>query len=73
VGEKCLDFRRAHFTRVTLVMEEDKALDPFSIGVFGAVGIMFEADGIADLIEDFFALWLRSNVWHVDLMRSEGI
>ena len=57
MGEKRLDFRRAHFTRVALVVEEDIAFDPFFIGLLGAIGIVFEANGIANLLEDFLALW----------------
>jgi hypothetical protein len=35
---------------------------------------VFEANGIADLVEDFLALWrLGSGFWHVDLARVEGI
>ena len=54
VGEESLDFWSAHFEGVTFVMEEDEAFDPVDVGFFGAIGIMFEAQGFADLVEKFF-------------------
>jgi len=35
------------------IMEEDIAFDPIFVGLFGAVGVVFEANGIRDLIEEF--------------------
>jgi hypothetical protein len=46
VGEKGLDLRSAHLGRVTHVVEIDVALDPADVGLLGAIGIVFEADGI---------------------------
>ena len=36
--------------------------------------IVLETNGVADLIEDLFAMRrLWSDIWHIDLARSEGI
>jgi hypothetical protein len=42
---------------MALFMKEAKLFDPFHIGLFGEVGIVFEANGIADRLEGFPALW----------------
>ncbi len=54
VGKESLDFWCAHFAGVTFVMEEDEAFDPVDVGFFGAIGIVFEAQGFADLVKQFF-------------------
>lgn len=51
VSQKCLHLGGAHFGRVAQVVELDGAFDPVDVGLFGADGVMFEADGVADLIE----------------------
>ncbi len=33
-------------------MEENIVSDPLNVGFFGTVGVMLEADGITDLIEE---------------------
>jgi hypothetical protein len=38
---------------MAFLVEQDIALDPFLVGLFGPIGIVFEADDVADLIEDF--------------------
>jgi hypothetical protein len=54
---------------MAFLVEQDIALDPFLIGLFGAVGIVFEADGVADLIEEFLAPGrLGGDLRHVDLV-----
>jgi hypothetical protein len=58
VGEKGFDLGSAHpstssghrFRGVTHTMEVDVALDPANVDLLRAIGIVFEADGIADLI-----------------------
>ena len=40
---------------MAFAVEEDVAFDPFFVGLFGAVGVVFEADGVGDLVEQFFA------------------
>ncbi|MBU0493635.1 MAG: hypothetical protein KKB13_17455 [Chloroflexi bacterium] len=53
VGEEGCDLGVAHLIGVALVVKEDKAADPVHVGLFGADGIVFEADGVADLVEEF--------------------
>lgn len=36
------------------IVGEDAASHPVHVGFFGAVGIVFEADGVADLVKQFF-------------------
>jgi hypothetical protein len=36
---------------MALVMKQDVALNPFPVRLFGAVGVVFEADRIAELAE----------------------
>ncbi len=55
VREKSLNFGCTHLSRMPLLVEEDITLDPFLVRLFGAEGVMFQANGIADLIEDFLA------------------
>jgi len=50
VGEKAFDLGSAHLGRMAHVVEIDVALDPADVGLLGTVGIVFEADGITDLI-----------------------
>ena len=62
VGEKGFDpstgsgqrFRRAHILGMAFVMEKDVALDPVRVGLFGADGIVLEADDVAYTIQEFF-------------------
>ena len=54
VEEKGLDFRCPHFGGVTFVVEEDETAHPVYIRGFGAIGIVFESQGFAELVEEFF-------------------
>lgn len=62
VAEEGLDFGGAHFEGVAFdfgaaqprVVEEDESPHPVQIGFFCAEGIMFGAQGVAHLVEDFF-------------------
>ena len=61
VGEKGFDLRCAHLGGMageTLFrfMEEDIALRPMDIGFLGGIGIVFEADGVAQLVEQFLGV-----------------
>lgn len=56
VGQEGLDFWGAHLNRVALVMEEDEAVHPVHVGLFGAVGAMFESQNFAELVRGFFPL-----------------
>lgn len=61
VGEKGLDpstgsgqrLGRAHVLGVTLVVKKDVAFDPVDVGLFGADGVVLEADDVAHLIKQF--------------------
>jgi hypothetical protein len=52
-------------------MEENVLLDPFDVGFFGAVGVVFDTNGVTDLFEKFFALGggFCCPVLHVDLLK----
>ena len=49
VGEELFDFAGAHLVGVAFVMVEDEPFGPIGIRFFGANGVMFDADGGADL------------------------
>ncbi len=55
VGEEGSDFRGVHFGGVAFVVEEDEAAHPVDVGFFGAVGVVFDAQGVAELVEEFFS------------------
>jgi hypothetical protein len=46
-----MDFICAHLGRVFFMMEEDVAAHPIEIGFFGAIGVMFGAEGVGELVE----------------------
>ena len=54
VGEKGVDLGGAHVVRMALIVKNDKAAGPIYVGFFRAVGVVFVADGIPHLIEEFF-------------------
>lgn len=56
VGDVGLDFGDAHVFGVAFVVIEDVAAAPFDVGLFGAVGVVLGADGIAELFEELFPL-----------------
>lgn len=43
-----------HLDGVAFVMEEDETARPIYTRFFGAVGVVFEANGVAHLVEQFF-------------------
>ncbi len=53
VGEEGADFGCAHLG-VLFAMEEDVAANPVDVGFFGAVGVVFGAEGVGELVEQFF-------------------
>lgn len=59
VRNEGLDFKDAHFGGVALVVVKDITLAPVDIGLFGAIGVVFGADGIPKLVEELFPLWGR--------------
>ena len=63
VGEEGGDFFGTHVFGVAFVMEEDVAFDPIFVVLFGAVGVVFEANGIEtwsrSLRGGFCSIWDR--------------
>ena len=59
VGEEGFHFDTAHVFGMALVVEEDVARDPIGVGLLGAIGIVFEPQRIAHLIEKFFGRLLH--------------
>ena len=60
VGDEGLYLQCAHVVGVAFTVKKYKAPNPVGVCLFGARGIMFEADGVADLFEEFFPLRGRS-------------
>jgi len=65
VGEIGFDLGSAHLGRVTHVVEVNVTLDPADVGLLGAIGIVFEADGITDLIQQLFGTMLFHRVCRI--------
>jgi hypothetical protein len=54
-------------------MKEDVAFEPVLAGFFGAVGVVFGADGIAHLIEQFTGRGFDGRGLHfIDLLGRDG-
>ena len=51
--EKGFNFWDIHFSGVLFVVEKDKSSYPMDICLFSTVGVIFEANNVADLIEQF--------------------
>jgi hypothetical protein len=51
VGEEGLDLGGAHIGGVFFAVKEDEAYDPVDVGLFGAEGVVFEAEFVSHLIE----------------------
>lgn len=51
VGEEGFDLGSAHIGRMFFAVKKDEAFDPVDVGLFGAVGIVFEAEPVPHLIE----------------------
>jgi hypothetical protein len=54
--EEGFNFGSIHFFAVTFVVKENKLCYPVDICLFGANRIMFTADRLANLIEQFWGL-----------------
>lgn len=57
MGQELFDFGCAHLTRMAFVMKKNRAFDPIHVSFFSAEGIVFDADGSLDLVEQFFLGW----------------
>ena len=55
MGDELVDFGYAHVFWVSFVVVEDVFTDPVGVGFFGAGGVLFYADLVAVLVEEFFA------------------
>ena len=53
MGQEGLDFGGAHGLGVAFLVEKNETPDPVDVSLFGAIGIVLEAQGIAELIEKF--------------------
>src|SRR6185437_1702568 len=56
IGEEFVDFRFGHLLRMAFVVEEDETPGPVVIGVFGANGVVANAAGVAEAVEEFGGL-----------------
>jgi hypothetical protein len=61
MSKKFRDLRLRHLTRMTLVVEQDKAANPLGITLFGANTKMFSANRVPDLIEQLRLVRLGSS------------
>jgi hypothetical protein len=61
VGEEALDLGRAQVLRVPPaargLVEADELLDPEQVSPFGGVGVVLEAERLADLLQDAYRLF----------------
>jgi hypothetical protein len=53
VGKEGLNLGSTHFAWMPFLMEEDEAFDPEDVDLFGAEGVVFDAEDFADLVEEF--------------------
>jgi len=53
IDEVGLQLFSAHAFGMAFVMEEDETLDPVQVGLVGAIGVMFSAQGGTDQIHKF--------------------
>lgn len=67
MDDEFLDFGNAHFAGMFFVVMKDEAANPVYISFFGAIGVVFGADGVADLFEEFFVCGFGDE-FHIDLM-----
>jgi hypothetical protein len=77
VCDEFLEFGYAQLARMALVMKKDVAFDPIDVTLLRPIGIMLGADGIPNLIEQFFLFRERGTLWgwyrlfrHIDSLLS---
>jgi hypothetical protein len=52
-----IDLDGAHFARMLFVVKQDVFSDPLDVGLFGARGILLNANLVSKLVEQFFRFW----------------
>ena len=53
MGEKFGDFLIGHFARMSFAAVDDEPLNPVDVSLLGADAVMFAADDVPHLIEQF--------------------
>src|SRR5580704_9427925 len=62
MSQKFGDFLLGHFSRVSFAVVDDEALDPVDVSLLGTDAVMFAADDVPHLVEQFwFARGRRSH------------
>ena len=67
MSQKFGDFFFGHFCRVPFAVVDNEALDPVDVSLLGANTIMFAADDVPHLVEQFWFVGsrhFRYRVWH---------
>lgn len=72
VRDEGLDFLCAHIFGMAFVVKEDAAANPGYVGFFGALGVMFDADGITHLVEELSCFWDQCVLFHFGEVRWRG-
>ena len=54
MGEKFRDFLFGHFSRMPFAMVDDEPLNPVDVSLLGMNTVMFAADDVPHLIEQFW-------------------
>ncbi len=56
MGDEGADFGCAHVFRLTFLMKDAErvAANPADVGFFSAVGLVLGAEGVSELVEQFF-------------------
>jgi hypothetical protein len=59
VIEKGLDFFGAHYLGMAFFVEDDEALDPIHVGLFGTIGVMSGAESFANTFDKLSASLIK--------------
>ena len=54
VGNELIDLCHSHFARVPFIVKEDIFPHPLDVSLFGAIRVLFDANIIPELVEEFF-------------------
>jgi len=58
LGQKCLHFWRAHFRRMTLVVEKNEATRPIDVAFLCTYTVVTSANRITKLVEKFMGFFM---------------